>query len=429
MKLKRDIFAKYIRTLLPTGATLLAQLLAFGITARGLGAEQFGIYTALLAIAAIGVEAAGAGTGPIFVAGVASEPTGFAKQFGHWLTLILVAWPTATLIGTVVGIYVIDVPLPWYLIVITLVSEILVGRASASAEIIFVAFKNPEIAALLRLIVVLARLATACLYFLALNRQDLSGWIYFVAISSSFISIAVYLVVTRKYGNASLGLIKGRIKSGLILCMTDVSSSLQNNIDRMVLARFSTPTIVGAYGAATRVLQVGTFPIQAATRLIYPRFFEIAEQGPIALRQYAMKISLTLAGVGIVACIVVVCGALLLPILLGKDFAGSVEIAAILGLALPFVALQSPAGDALVAAGHQGVRAVIYMTMSVSFGFILAFGAWLGGGTGVGLAFCFGNALLALALWGGMWHFVRPSRADPTYPSPTDLGDIPKNTL
>ena len=57
-----------------------------------------------------------------------------------------------------------------------------------------------------------------------------------------------------------------------------------------------------------------------------------------------------LAGAGIAAL------APLLPLLLGPDFAGVRRIAAGLGLACPFVALQYPPGDALTARGRQPLR-------------------------------------------------------------------------
>jgi O-antigen/teichoic acid export membrane protein len=167
------------------------------------------------------------------------------------------------------------------------------------------------------------------------------------------------------------------------------------------------------YGAATRVLQVGLFPIQVATRITYPKFFEARHGGLTGLRAYAMRISIPLLAVGIASAVCVMIASSVLPLVLGRGFAQSVNIAMLLSLGLPFVALQSPPGDVLVAAHQHTLRAAIYWGSAVIFAIVLLVGVLLGGTTGLALGYVGGQATLAVALW------VAVFRCKPVAPKPS----------
>ena len=92
--------------------------------------------------------------------------------------------------------------------------------------------------------------------------------------------------------------------------------------------------------------------------------------------------------------------AFLIPTLLGKDYSSARPITLVLGCALPFMALQYPAADALTGAGRQALRTVIFVTTALLFSVGLAIGAKVAGIWGIAAAYLCGHLVLATLLWG-----------------------------
>jgi O-antigen/teichoic acid export membrane protein len=186
---------------------------------------------------------------------------------------------------------------------------------------------------------------------------------------------------------------------------------MQSNLDRMVLSRFADDAALGLYGAASRILQLGLFPIQVVMRTLCVNFYIHGVHGLKASRQYALQVAPTLIGVGVVSALCVAATALLAPLVLGHEFAAATGTTLRLACALPLIALQYPAADALSGAGLQALRAHIYVAAAVGFGFVLVAGVKLGGINGLIYSFLLGHLLLAIVLW--VCTFVCVEKAPP----------------
>ncbi|WP_062218561.1 lipopolysaccharide biosynthesis protein [Aureimonas sp. D3] len=387
-------------TLVPTVSALGVQLVAFALTARGLGLEAFGIYTALLAVSALSVELVGLGGADLLVRGVAREPERFASYFGNLLILTGLTLPLVVLGGVWVAHGVMESPLPVLFVALVIGGEILIGRAAASLELVMVAHRQTVRAGAVRFATAFVRLLAAAIFFAALGRSDLEGWIE-VAFLQSVITTALYLALSiRLYGRPRAVLLTRDLWTGLSFCLNQASRSSQGSLDRIVLSRFADAASVGIYGAASRVLTLGLFPLQVVTRMTYPNFFVHGGRGGIAAsRRYALSVVPVMLGVGLAACGAVSLAGFLAPAVLGRDFESIVGVTAALSFSLPLMALQYPAADALTGAGYQGLRAVLSVTAAFGFGIIMAFGARLDGIEGLVIAFLSCHALFAAVLW------------------------------
>ncbi|MBO9535876.1 lipopolysaccharide biosynthesis protein [Herbaspirillum sp.] len=391
-------------TMVPTMGALGLQLVTFALTARGLGVEQFGRYTALLAVVAVGVEAIGMGGADLLVRAVSRNKEAFGTYYGNMLLGIALTLPVAVLAGTLVaaGILRVEVALPF--IALALFAEIGLARVSASTELAMVAHAQTARAGWVRVATVVARLVAALLFFIVLERHALDEWIVCLSVQSVAMMAFYAWLGARLYGAPRWVLLGGEMKSGFLFCANQGARAMQSNLDRMVLSRFADAYSLGVYGAASRILQLGLFPMQVMTRIFYPKFFQHGANGMAASRAYALRVAPALFGAGVLSGAMVACAALLAPHVLGRDFAGSVEVTAGLALSLPFIALQYPAADALTGAGRQGIRAVIYGVAAVGFGFVLVAGVWLKGVPGLIGAFVFAQFLLAAILWGAAFR-------------------------
>jgi O-antigen/teichoic acid export membrane protein len=401
----------FARTMLPTVGALGLQLVAFAVTARALGVEQFGRYTAILAIAAVGVELTGLGSMDLLVRAVARDATRFSRYFGHMILSLAGTWPLTVLVGTVVASEVLHIELAAAWVGLAIGAEVLLGRLPASLEMIMVAHGDTVRAGWLRLGNVLMRLAAATLYFVLLGQHGLQGWILVLACVAVVVTLACHWMASRLYGRADLWFARQELGDGALLCLTQAAASMQSNMDRMVLTRFASASEVGAYGAAGRMLQLGLFPLQVATRITYPKFFRPERQGLALGRAFAIRLIPPMLAVGALSALCVAAAAWVIPVVLGPQYQASVEMSMWLALALPFIAVQTPPADALVAANLHSVRAMIYAASSLGFGFVLLLGARLMGPQGVVAAFIAGHAMLAAALW--LAAFLARERMNP----------------
>jgi O-antigen/teichoic acid export membrane protein len=251
-----------------------------------------------------------------------------------------------------------------------------------------------------RVISVGTRLGTALLFFVLLGQHGLDGWIAAVCIQSALLCLGCVLAGSRIYGSPVWALLRAELPTGAAFSAAQLARSSQGNLDRLVLARFADEAALGAYGAASRILQLGLFPLQVVTRILYPKFFVHGAQGLHASRRFALRTAApAVLVVGVLSCLCVVLVADFVPMVLGKDFAQSTHTTMVLALALPFIALQYPAADALTGAGRQALRAGIYSVAAVGSGVLLLAGAHWGGVNGLSIAFVGGHALLAAVLW------------------------------
>jgi O-antigen/teichoic acid export membrane protein len=389
----------FARTMVPTMGALALQFVTFAITARGLGVEQFGRYTALLAIVGIGVELVGLGGADILVRAVARERAAFRRYYGNMLLLGALTTPLVVALGVAVAVGAMQTTVDWLPLVAALVAEILIARMSASLELVMVAHGHTVRAGWVRMTTVVVRLLLALAYFMLIGLHDLNGWIGVVFVQSMLLT-AVYVVIGgRLYGQPVWQLLRHELGSGLSFCVTQTARAAQSNLDRMVLSRYADDATLGLYGAASRFMQLGMFPLQVVTRIIYPNYFVHGKQGIAASRRYAVRMAPLLFGVGLLSGAAVAVAALLAPYALGAGYAGSTGVTMGLACALPFMALQYPAADALTGAGRQSLRALIYSVSAVGFGFVLLGGAYLGGIRGVVAAFLLGHLLLAVIFW------------------------------
>lgn len=383
------------------------QLVVFAITARGLGVEQFGRYTAVLALASVAVDVAGLGTADLLVRAVATDGTAFARFWGQVLRTAAWSVPAVALLALALAVGWMQSALASPLLLLALLAEVAVSRMAATVEMAMVAHGHTVRAGWLRVATVLARLAAALAFFVWAARGDLDGWIVAVAVQSAAVTALYVLLTGRLYGRPAWRGVHGQLWAGLSFCATQVARSLQGNLDRMVLARVGTDAQLGVYGAATRFMQLGLFPIQVGTRMLYPKFFVHGQAGPAALRRHALRSAAVMAAIGCAATLAVGAAGAAAPWVLGPSYEQSVGLCWTLALALPFMALQYPAADTLSGAGQQALRASAAIGSTGLFAGILMAAAVADGPRGVVVGFVAGHAVIASGYWYLAWRCTR----------------------
>lgn len=394
----------------PTVVALAIQFVAFALTARGLGVASFGTYAALQGVAAIAAELAGWGGADLLVRAVARHGERFAAFFGNMLALIALTLPPVIALACLAVWFGGDAgSLGLSLLALALGAEITVSRITASTELVMVAHGHVVRASLIRVAAPLARFAAAVAYFH--GHHALEGWIVAVAIQAAAVSAGCLGCVIRCYGWPAGGLMAGEWRAGGAFMVNQAARAAQSNLDRVVLSVFASAAAVGAYSAGSRVLQLGLFPLQIMTRILYPQFFVHGARGMAEARQFALSKLPVMMATGLGAATMVAGAGLCAPLVLGHDFGTTARTAVFLSLSLPLIALQYLAADILTGAGYQHVRAAIYAATALGFGLVLAMGAQLGGSDGLIVAYLVAHAALAAILWSTAFLIGRRSQA------------------
>ncbi|MET0546694.1 MAG: lipopolysaccharide biosynthesis protein [Caulobacterales bacterium] len=399
--LSRHGIWRFVRALIPTAASLAIQFAAFAITARGLGIEEFGRYAVILGLAAIGLELVGLGGADLLVRGVSRDRSQAGPLFGQMLTLIALSLPVVTLLGWWIATAHLESSIAPSLILVAIAGELLIGRIASSTELMMVAHGDTFLAACVRFCTAFVRFLTAAIYF-SLGKL-LEGWILAAFAQALLLSIIYVGLAAYRYGRPRFSLKFQHWRDGLAFSANQTARASQSNLDRVILSKFATDAVLGAYSAGSRFLQLGLFPLQVVTRILYPNFFVHGEKGIGAARAYAVRCLPALLAAGIGGGLAVAVAGYFAPTILGQEFAASRHFSMLLSLCMPFIALQYLAADTLTGAGFQHIRAVVFGVAAIAFGLIMASGAALGGVNGVLAALIGAHAILAAILWAIAW--------------------------
>lgn len=148
-----------------------------------------------------------------------------------------------------------------------------------------------------------------------------------------------------------------RIREGLPYSANVSATIAQNDVDKTLLVRAGYSEEAGLYSVAYRLATMAWLPVFAVLQASYPRFFELGKEGGLsATAAFARRLMRPLAAYAVLAAVVLVVGAPVIPLLVGEEYRGSVPLLMLLSpLALLKVTQYFPS-DALTGAGHQPIR-------------------------------------------------------------------------
>lgn len=129
-----------------------------------------------------------------------------------------------------------------------------------------------------------------------------------------------------------------------------VALAVYTEIDKLMLAAFSTSTVIGWYAAAYRIVAIPGFMTTAVAMPLLPALSRTKDDVPVfmqTLRRSVIVMLFTTAG----ACALIIGAASGIPGLLGwpASFSGSVPLLMLLGLKVPLTAVDTALGTALIA--------------------------------------------------------------------------------
>lgn len=401
--------------ILGMGARTVGQGLVFVIVARILGAEGYGAYAAVLALAAALGGFAGLGVQVVMMREVARDSSCFGRAWGRVLAAIATSLPLLWILYALLCWVALPRGIDLGVIALIGISELVFAPLILAAIQAYQGHDRIGRASRLVFAPVLPRLGGALilllLYQVLPNPELLTVWSALYAMASFLAMVYALHLVGRELGRAitpGWQELRNAMSEGLAFAFGGAALKLYADVDKTLIARLASLEAAGTYSAGYRITDLAMVPLYALLTSATSRFFKVGEGGVQAAIRYGWRLAplplLYSAGIGLGLYL----SAGMLPVVLGEGYRDAVPALQWLAwlplIALPRLLLQS----LLVGADRQ--RAVVLIigggaisNVVCNLLFIPDWG-WRGA--------VFSTYVVEIGMAWTLWRFSRKCRAD-----------------
>jgi O-antigen/teichoic acid export membrane protein len=337
--------------------SIICQCVYFILLARLLGTTQYGLYAGALAMVTILSQYSPLGSPYVLLRYVSQNPENFARYWGNVLVT------TFTLGGLLTSLLVWGGPhwahaYTWTLIFCIAIGECFCSQIVTATGLLFQAFEQLRVSALLNLLVNLLRVLLAAFLLWHLHHATARQWVVAALIVSAIAAIMALTLVTRFHGKPvfSTRLLCERTGEGVLFALSGSTAGIYDDIDKAMLGHYGMNTANGIYTMAYKVVNVSMMPIIALHSATTARFFRKGTEGVQSTSVYARRLLMRTAPMGLLLALLMFLAAPIVPLLVGRGFGESVATLRWLCLLPFFRAFQWSAGNALTGAGYQRFR-------------------------------------------------------------------------
>lgn len=349
------------------GLRIFVQAGYFVMIARLLHPSEYGIFGAVLALAAILAPFASVGCGTMVIKNVVYDPKSFRSSWGN-AAFVTVTCGTL-MVGAMTGVAYFALPssTPLTLILSVGIADVIAAPLAHTAAECFQAFEKLAFTAALELLPSVARTICAAYLFVSHPHSTAQEWATYYMDATLVSALISYFVVGIRLGYPKLKLSKipGMMAEGWYFSIGMCSQTIYNDIDKMMLARLSTLDAAGIYITAYRICDMAFVPVRSLVFASYARFFEHGKAGLDTALKYARKLMSHAMAYSVVIGIFLLVIAPILPRILGAEYARSVLALRLLAV-LPFLkSIHYFFSQTLIGAGYQGVRSIVQVSIAV----------------------------------------------------------------
>lgn len=360
------------------------------LLARVLGAEEFGIFTGLLAFLGFFHPFLGFGYDDILIKYIARDRNRFPHAFG--LAILVYGTSGVIILAGAVAINetFFEDPFSFFLFLNVIVAEFcfriveFFGRAFQGFERLNAASKTWIIASLFKLAVILVFWAGIGVGY------DVSGhtavqWSWYYLISG----VAALLVTGGgtffELGLPSFGTrpesIRFKFGEGFAFSISKTTIKIYSDVDKFMLLKLSNQYAAGIYSAAYQFIKVAYIPMQSILMAAYPRFFQKGFQGAGEIWSFIKRVMRLTGSLGVLVSVTMYLAAPLAPLILGEDYSETVEILRWLAVVPLLQSFYIVFADALSGADLQKVRStiqifIVILNVGLNFWLIPLYSWW-----------------------------------------------------
>lgn len=383
--------------------TLFGTILSFTFLGRSLGAAGYGGYASLYAIVGPLVTLAASGVTLALLQHIVREREELPATARSCLTLSLALGAGLTVIGMAAALAIVDT-VPVVGMFAILATEFVTMPVVHVAATTVQARSGFSSAARLKLVMLVARVVVLVVLFGAGSLTITSLGLTMLAVSL-VVGIAMLRLVGRRY---DFTFVPGRVRrahlrTNVVYSAGISADSIGNEGDKLVLAANGLVVDTGLYAAAYRVVQMGLIPVGAVIQATHARFLQHEEGVPRQHLDRALRYSIPGVVYGIAFAVGVSLVAPLLPIVLGDEFEGSVQMVRWLSPIVLLRAVGAVSINGLMGLGKVGLRTVLIAANAaiavVLYIVLIPRYRW----EGAAAATVVSEALSVLMTWSALW--------------------------
>jgi O-antigen/teichoic acid export membrane protein/glycosyltransferase involved in cell wall biosynthesis len=348
------------------GIKLVLQAVYFLFIARSLGPSQYGAFVAITAMTGIVSPYVGLGSGNLFLKNVRSGKRIESVCWGNGLLITL-------LTGLVVIVVLSGLSRLWFstfplvLVIALATSDLILMRFIDLASFGFAASGKMGKTAVQN--TTMSALRVVGIVFLAsVYRQvSLEQWIW-----TYFLTGVIGAVFAIQQGSVLWGIprlsfsaMREDVHEGCFFSVSTSAQTVYNDIDKTMLAHYSTFAATGVYGAAYRIIDTSLTPVRALVSAAYPQFFRIGTEGMSASFGYSKKLIRKAVVFGFADCIGLMVIAPLLPYILGPRYVAVAPAVRLLAFIPIMRCVHWFLADALSGANGAGLRALVQVGIAL----------------------------------------------------------------
>jgi O-antigen/teichoic acid export membrane protein len=343
--------------LLGQGAVLATQAAYFLVLARLLGSAEYGMFVGATAMIAIFGVFSSLGSGMILLRYVSTQHSRFPEYWGNAIMSTLLAGLLVVAVAALGGPSLLHRQVPGLLVTIA-VGDCIFNRLAECASQAFQAIDRFGVTAVLAALTSALRLIAAVTLWMVMGRTSAPIWAFASMSVSGLVVVVAVLAVTVNIGRPRFQprLLLARLREGLGFSIAYSTTSIYNDIDKAMLARYGMYAANGAYSVAYRIIDIACIPIRALHSAALPSFFRAGASAPGGSAAFAKQVLKATLPWGIFAGIALFVGAPLAVPILGRSFEATVPALRWLAVIPLFRTLHLSAGDAITSGGHQRWR-------------------------------------------------------------------------
>ena len=346
---------------------VVVQAAYFIILARSLGADNYGSFVGISALASLLSPFVPLGSDDILVKKVSVNRGVFPTYWGNALLILLVNSTVITSCLLLISRLIFPDSVPLLSIGCILIADLLclnlqdtsnkamrtVGMMQKAAQLIILSTLG-KLLAILGIITFINDLDFS-------TRVDINTWSILYFISSLLVGLFALLTINKTVGKPKLMLsrIKSDVQQGIYFSLGMSASNINNDIDKTMLVSMATLDATGVYGSAYRFINIGNVPMLSMFNATYPRFFQYGSQGWDSCLNFAKKLLPIVLGYGILSFVGFQFFAPIVPKILGAEYQNVIPTLRWLA-PLPLIsAVQLLISNTLTGLGHQKARSIV----------------------------------------------------------------------
>lgn len=357
------------------GLGLVFQTTYFFVLTRLLGSREYGIYAGTFALVSLASQYSTIGSGTVFMRYVVPDKSKFAT---YWGNILIITCGFSIVVSAILHLTAKFILNPDSAAVIfpVAVSVCFCTQIAAEAGRVFQAFEQLRVTAMMNLLTNIMRAIAAVAMLFLLHRASAWQWV----VVSLFVSLAGALIavvtVTVRLGKPKFdfSLLTKHAAEGFQYSFSQSTSSLYNDVDKILLSHYGMNIANGIYSLAYRVIEIATIPVFSLRDAAMPRFFKEGAKGVTHSAVLAKSLIKRAMAFGIFSAVCIFIFAPIVKHLSGKDFAESVYAMRWLCLIPFFRSIHQMMGSALTGAGVQKYRTASQL-IAAAFNFCL--NVWL----------------------------------------------------